>query len=99
MRRGTTPTLKLTTDQDWTGYEVWLTIEEKKNGGIGTELTLQGSRLTVSATTVYVTLTQEETLSFNKSAQIQLKGSKDGTVIATDIVNIKVLPVLNEEVM
>lgn len=96
MRRGTTPTLKLTTDQDWTGYEVRLTIEEK-NGG--TELTLQQDRLNVSGTTVYATLTQEETLSFNKSAQIQLKGSKDGTVIATDIVNIKVLPILDEEVM
>ncbi|MGF6375129.1 hypothetical protein M2140_000163 [Clostridiales Family XIII bacterium PM5-7] len=94
MRRGTTPTLKLITEQDWTGYDLRLTLEEGSN-----EMTFENDRLTVEASVVYVALSQEETLSFNKSVQVQIKGEKDGIVVATDIVKIKVLPILNEEAM
>lgn len=94
MRRGTTPTLKFITDQDWTGYEVWLTLEE---GDV--ELTFKGDRLKIDGSTVYASLTQEETLKFEKKISAQIKGEKDGIVIATDVEKIKVLPILNEEVM
>ena len=94
MRRGTTPILRFRTEQDWTGYELELTIEDDNN-----ELVFIDDRLTVDGTDILITLTQEETLLFNKSCKAQLRGKKDGTVIATDIVKIKVLPILNEEVM
>lgn len=94
MRRGTTPTLKFITEQDWTDYEVWLTLEEDS-----IELTFGNDRLIISGSTVYITLTQEETLQFNKKISAQIKGKKDGVVIATDVEKIKVLPILNEEVI
>lgn len=94
MRRGTTPILTFRTNQDWTGYELELTIEDDN-----TELVFRGDRLTVNTTDVSITLTQEETLSFNKSCKAQIRGKKGNVVIATDIEKIKVLPILNEEVM
>lgn len=95
MRRGTTPTLKFITDHsDWSGYEVWVTLEE---GDV--ELTFKGNRLKIAGSTVYLSLTQEETLKFEKKINAQIKGEKDGIVIATDVEKIKVLPILNEEVM
>lgn len=99
MRRGTSPTLKLTTDQDWTGYEVIVTIEEDSISVGNYELNLTGDRLTIEGSTIYVTLTQEETLKFQKKAKVQIKGKKDSNVIATGISNLPILPILNEEVM
>lgn len=99
MRRGTSPTLKLTTDQDWTGYEVIVTIEEDSSVTGNIELNFEGDRLTIENNTIYVTLTQEETLKFKKKAKIQIKGKRGNNVIATDISSIPILPILNEEVM
>ncbi|MCI9477168.1 hypothetical protein AALA22_09490 [Anaerovoracaceae bacterium 41-7] len=96
MRRGTTPTLQFETEWDWTGYELLLTMS---GGTEKSELTFDDSRLTVDGSTVYLSLTQAETLQFEKSVQCQIKGKKDGVVVATDIVRVKVLPILNEEVM
>ena len=94
MRRGTTPKLTFTTDFDWTGYTVQLTLEEND-----TELVFEGDRLSVDKGTVEVTLTQEETLMFTKKAQAQIKAKLGSVVVATDISSIPVLPILNEEVM
>lgn len=94
LRRGTTPILRFRTSQDWSNYELQLTIEDDNN-----ELVFTGDRLTVDGTDVVITLTQEETLGFDKSCKAQLRGKNGNTVIATDIVKIKVLPILNEEVM
>lgn len=94
MRRGTTPILKFKTGQDWTGYELQLTLEDSD-----TELTFSGDRLQIDGTDVLITLTQEETLQFSKTCKAQIKGKMGDNVIATDIVTIKVLPILNEEVM
>ena len=99
MRRGTSPTLKLTTDQDWTGYEVIVTIEEDSSVTGNIELNFERDRLTIENNTIYVTLTQEETLKFKKKAKIQIKGKRGNNVIATDISSIPILPILNEEVM
>ncbi|MEY8365722.1 hypothetical protein AALA22_08780 [Anaerovoracaceae bacterium 41-7] len=95
MRRGTTPTLKFITEQDWTGYDIILTLQEKD----GAELNFSNDRLKVEGTIVYLELTQEETLKFEKRINVQIKGEKDGIVIATNIEKIKVSPILNEEVM
>jgi len=97
MRRGTTPTLKLITEWDWSGYELWVTIEQKDY-----EATFKDDRLKLSesGTDVYLELTQNETLAFKKgSAKVQIKGKKDGIVDGTDITNIKIYDILNEEVM
>ena len=95
MRRGTTPTLLFMTDFDWTGYTLQLTIEEGD-----TELVFEGERLTlVDKTNVQIKLTQEETLMFTKKAQAQIKAKLNDCVVATDIGNISVQPILNERVM
>lgn len=61
MRRGTTPTITITTDTNLTGYPtVILTIRDHSTGG----LDLQKSALSITATSVTVTLTQEQTLGF-----------------------------------
>lgn len=96
MRRGTTPTLQFETEWDWTGYDLLLTM---KSGSGKPELTFDNSRLIIDGASVYLSLTQEETLQFEKSVQCQIKGKKDGAVMATDIIRVKVLPILNEEVM
>ena len=97
MTRGTTPTLKLTTDRSWEGYEIWVTIEQKDH-----EATFKDDRLLISesGTDVYLSLTQEETLAFKKgSAKVQIKGKKDGIVIATLTTSIKVREILEEDMM
>lgn len=94
MRRGTTAKLTLTSDFDWTDYTLQLTLEENE-----IELVFTEDRLTVNQGIVEVTLTQEETLKFNKKVQAQIKAKLGNSVIATDIANIPVLPILNEEVM
>lgn len=94
MRRGTTPKLTLTTEFDWTGYTVQVTLKEND-----TELVLEGERLKVDKGTIEVTLTQEETLMFTKKAQVQVKAKLGSSVVATDIASIAVLPILNEEVL
>lgn len=95
MRRGTTPILRFRSSQDWSGYELELTLEDDT-----VEMVFEGDRLTVEGTDVYITLTQEETLKFTgKKCKAQIRGKKDGIVIATDIAKITVLPILHEEVM
>lgn len=97
MRRGTTPTLRLITEWDWTNYELWVTIEQKNY-----EATFKDDRLKLSesGTDIYLELSQEETLAFKQgSAKVQIKGKKDGVVMATDIVGIKINDILDEEVM
>mgnify|MGYP004509616053 CR=1 FL=1 len=94
MRRGTTPILRFRTSQDWTGYDLELTMEDDN-----TELVFYNDRLSLDNTDILIQLTQEETLAFNKSCKAQIRGKKDNNVIATDVVKIKVLPILNEEVM
>lgn len=94
MRRGTTPKLTLTTEFDWTGYTVQVTLKEND-----TELVLEGGRLNVDKGTIEVTITQEESLMFTKKAQVQIKAKLGSSVVATDIASIAVLPILNEEVM
>lgn len=103
MRRGTTPIIKMISEHNWIGYdEIWVTFEQTKNCS-GFELTLKGDRVKVSegGTEIYVQLTQEETLAFAKgSAKVQIKGVRGGNLVeATDAVSIKILDILNEEVM
>ena len=94
MIRGTTPTMILQTDKDWSNWNVWVTFEEDD-----VELTLKDDRVIVEGSTIYVTLTQEETLKFQKKVEVQVKGEKDGIVEATLKSKEKVYEVLNEEIM
>ena len=97
MRRGTTSVLKLVTETDWSGYDIWVTIEQKNYEATFKDEKVQ---LSESCTDIYLSLTQEETLAFDKgSAKVQVKGKKDDNVIATEIASIKIEDILNEEVM
>ena len=99
MRRGTTPLIRLVTEQNWTGFDkVWVTFEQKDYY----ELTIKEDRVELSegGTDVYVQLTQEETLKFKKGvASVQIKGLRGMYVEATNETKVKVLDILCEEVM
>lgn len=102
IRRGTTPLIHLITDVDtWKDcVDIWLTFQDSRNED--DDLTLPMERLTISedGREIWATLTQVETLSFDTSVKIQLKGrTADGYVIATDVVRSKVLPILDENIM
>jgi hypothetical protein len=54
--RGTTPTVTINTDTDLTGYDtVLLTLEDKD----GNEVTADKTQMTITATAITATLTQE----------------------------------------
>lgn len=90
MRRGTTPTVALTIDNDYDvsyATDIWVTFEQPSTG---VELTREWKRypdtsdpnansgITVDGQNVVVTLSQEETLEFSKgSVQVQVKLKKD----------------------
>lgn len=99
MRRGTTPLIRLVTEQNWTGFDkVWVTFEQKDYY----ELTIKEDRVELSegGTDVYVQLTQEETLKFKKGVvSVQIKGLRGMYVEATNETKVKVLDILCEEVM
>ena len=86
MRRGTTPTITITTDVDLTPYgTVILTIRDSA----GKQFDLSGEQLQITADKVQARLTQQQTLGMAcGSIQLQLRAAKaNGTAIASNIMN------------
>ena len=102
MVRGTTPEYVLSiSGADLTSSDVYVTIAQGS-----CNITLNGDRLNVSyndsssTSTVTFKLTQKETLKFKTGkAQVQARFANDGNVDATNIGEIMVYPVLNEDVI
>ena len=98
MKRGTTPTLTLTVDADISDWTVYASF--KTNGEV---FTFENDRLQMSAeedvTTILLTLTQEETLARQGSAEVQVRAIKNGTAIATDIQRVDVGRILKDGVI
>ena len=103
MVRGTTPEYVLSVSgADLTNSTIYVTIAQGNHS-----LTLEGDRLGVDyiestgVSTIAFRLTQEETLALKSGkAQVQAKfADADGYVSATNIGDIPVLPVLNEDVI
>lgn len=81
--RGTTPTIQLNVGTDLRDASaLWLTVEDD----YGHEFTLAKARMTVTASTVSVVLTQAETLSLVAGdVKIQLRALLTGSAAATHI--------------
>lgn len=115
MRRGTTPTIVLTIDNEYDlshATDVWATFEQTSSA---VELTREWKRypdpddltanqgITVDGQNVIVTLSQEETLEFVKgSVQVQVKMKQDDYdegTIYDDVVGTVIKKIKVEEIL
>lgn len=115
MRRGTTPTIVLTIDNEYDlshATDVWATFEQASSA---VELTREWKRypdpddptanqgITVDGQNVIVTLSQEETLEFVKgSVQVQVKMKQDDYdegTIYDDVVGTVIKKIKVEEIL
>ena len=100
IRRGTTPK-QIFTFCDITDIATLATIliTYAQKGTIILERTKDA--MTIENQTVWFRLTQEETLSFNLRApvEIQVRALSDGVSLASDIFEVPVERILNEEVL
>ena len=100
IARGTTPTLTFTITEDdgtafdLTGYNVYLTFKSNSN-----EQTFTNDRLLIVANAVSITLTQEETLKFRQSFNVQLRFIKNGVALATAITSTSIYDILKDGVI
>jgi len=110
MRRGTTPTVTLTitnpdnTDCDLTGYELYITFQEKTVNKKDTPYSFtkretdEGVEILHEdlATVINITLTQQETLGFSTDSivQVQLRCKTLNIAQATTIKDFKVEEIL-----
>ena len=88
MKRGTTPTHTFTVDVDLTSATV-IYLTYKQNGQ--TIVERDKSHMAVTTDQISITLTQEETLAFSTSGNIQIQiraGFSDGSRIASDILSV-----------
>lgn len=92
MRRGTTPTFTFEVDADLTGWDTYITFEQRK-----LEITRKEPDVTATedGCVATVELTQAETLSFKPGkADAQLRAVKDGTAVASTIFTFDVGDIL-----
>lgn len=97
MRRGTTPTHNFAVDIDLRDADVYITYAQ----GGRTVVEKTGDAITVTATKLETTLTQEETLRFipgDVEMQIRYK-MPDGSADASEIMTIPVKRLLKEGVI
>lgn len=86
MRRGTTPTITITTDVDLTPYEtVILTIRDSG----GRQIDIAREDMQITQTEVKTVLTQQQTLGMSPGGvQLQIRAANaDGVAIASNIMN------------
>ena len=94
MRRGTTPTFSFEVDLDLTGWETYITFEQRSR-----EITRKDAAIVPAnegeGCIAEVELTQAETLSFKPGlAHAQLRAVKDGKAVASTIFDFEVTDVL-----
>ena len=99
MRRATTPNIEIDIDQDLRGY--WYRVAFKQQNGTTIIKDQNECILSDDGKTIFIELTQEETLRFSDSFNIhvQVRFGKDDKVCATNIVDTKVGKILDEEVI
>ena len=95
MRRGTTPTFTFEVDLDLTGWDTYITFEQRKQ-----EITRKDAAITPAnngGCLAEVELTQAETLSFKVGpAKAQLRAYKDGEAVASTVFDFEVREILLE---
>lgn len=95
MRRGTTPTIKITTNADLReAKRIWLTLVDSRK----TELTIEKDGMAVSQTEITATLTQTQTLAFAEGIIfVQLRALlADDTAIASNIRSTTLAEILKD---
>ena len=95
MRRGTTPSIRITTNADLReAKQIWLTLVDAKKK----ELTIDKTGMTVGETELTAALTQAETLAFAEGKiSVQLRALlADGTAIASNIVSAALADILKD---
>lgn len=93
MRKGTTPTWTFEVDADLTGWDVYITFEQRKVEITRKEPSIEA---TEDGCVCEVTLTQAETLLFKPGpAQAQIRAvDKDGVAVASTIFDFTVGDIL-----
>ena len=100
MLRGTTPTITLEVDADFSdGWTVYVTMK-----GIGGTVELTNERLEFSqeegANIIQMALTQQETLRLRPGkCEVQIRAIKDGLAVGSDIAALDVGRILKEGVI
>lgn len=100
MRRGTTPPITVSVNENLTGYTLYVTV---KNGFH--KATLTGDRLTINytenSTVIAFMLTQEETLAFGVGrCEVQVRAvDARGYAVATDIKTKSIGRIIQEGVI
>lgn len=92
MRRGTTPTFTFEVDLDLTGWDTYVTFEQRK-----VEITRKDAAITPAneGCIAEVEITQEETLSFKPGlAQAQIRAYKDNKAVASTVFDFEVYDIL-----
>ena len=99
MKRGTTPTIILSTNADLTGYdEIWVTFSQSNQIVIDKKLSL--SQVTVATDSISVPLSQTDTLALGTGdVKIQVRALDGQNAIASDIVSTTVGAILKEGVI
>ena len=92
MRRGTTPTFTFEVDLDLTGWDVYLTFEQRKYEFTHKDVVITPSN---EGCIVETSLTQEETLAFKPgAAKVEIRACKDNKAVATDEFEFEVYDIL-----
>ena len=99
MRRATTPRLTISIDVDL--RDCWYRVTLAQTHGAKIIKNQDECELSEDGKTIYVQLSQEETLSFSDryKVNIQVRYGKDSSACATNIVMISVGQILDEEVI
>lgn len=99
MRRATTPTIRISIDENITGCWYRVTFAQR----YGPKIVKDQDECTLSedGKTILVPLTQSETLMFNtnENVRVQVKFGNDYKVAASSIVALKVKEILDEAVI
>lgn len=99
MRRATTPKLAISIDVDL--RDCWYRVVFAQTHGAKVVKNQNDCELSEDGKTIYVQLSQEETLLFSDryKVNVQIRYGKDSSVCATNIVMISVDQILDEEVI
>lgn len=99
MRRGTTPTVRLSVDYDLTGWDVYVTFEQRSGYSRRHELTKKPDSITATETgcDVEVTLTQCETLALSPiKTSVQIRAELGGDTVCSTVWTFQVSDILLE---
>ena len=100
MRRATTPTIQIDSDVNLKDFE-WFRLTFAQRNGPRVIKTEKDCTLSEDGKTIYVRLSQQETLSFSDryNLMVQMRYGIGDTVNATNIVSRDVGAILDEEVI